>query len=61
MADAGVGHNNGSATPYSWTSTSRTASVDQDVSLLSWGSGSAPSLPSVDNEQTVSATIDETL
>ncbi|KAI1080841.1 S-adenosyl-L-methionine-dependent methyltransferase [Whalleya microplaca] len=31
---------------------SLTMSVDQDESLLSWGSGSAPSLPSVDDEPT---------
>ncbi|KAI2641359.1 S-adenosyl-L-methionine-dependent methyltransferase [Hypomontagnella submonticulosa] len=51
MADAssGAGHDNGYATPFSFAS-SRTASVDQDMSQLSWGSGSAPSLPSVDDD-----------
>ncbi|KAI2467938.1 S-adenosyl-L-methionine-dependent methyltransferase [Annulohypoxylon bovei var. microspora] len=49
MADsASLGHDNGSVASFSWAS-SRTA-VDQDPSLLSWGSGSAPSVPSVDND-----------
>ncbi|KAI1138507.1 S-adenosyl-L-methionine-dependent methyltransferase [Hypoxylon sp. FL0543] len=48
-ASSSAGHDNGYATPFSWAS-SRTASVDQDASMLSWGSGSAPSLPSVDSE-----------
>ncbi|KAI2602466.1 S-adenosyl-L-methionine-dependent methyltransferase [Hypoxylon sp. NC1633] len=46
---AAVSHDHDHATPYSLAS-SRTVSVDQDASLLSWGSGSAPSLPSIDND-----------
>ncbi|OTA98458.1 hypothetical protein M426DRAFT_109886 [Hypoxylon sp. CI-4A] len=34
---------------FSWAS-SRTTSVNQDASIFSWGSGSAPSLPSIDSD-----------
>ncbi|KAI6081856.1 S-adenosyl-L-methionine-dependent methyltransferase [Hypoxylon rubiginosum] len=64
MADALTdgGHDSSTATTHSWAS-SRTASVDQSASLsmLSWGSGSAPSLPSVDDEQTETQSIPESI
>ncbi|OTA67099.1 S-adenosyl-L-methionine-dependent methyltransferase [Hypoxylon sp. EC38] len=63
MTDASstTSHDNGYATPFSWAS-SRTVSVDQDASLLSWGSGSAPSLPSVDSDsQTETMSISDSI
>ncbi|KAI1805107.1 S-adenosyl-L-methionine-dependent methyltransferase [Daldinia bambusicola] len=44
-----VGRDDDSVASFSWES-SRTIAVDQDVSVLSWGSGSGPSLPSVDDD-----------
>ncbi|KAI1411835.1 S-adenosyl-L-methionine-dependent methyltransferase [Hypoxylon sp. FL1857] len=60
-ASSSNGHDNGYATPFSWAS-SRTTSVDQDASMLSWGSGSAPSLPSVDSDsQTETMSISDSI
>ncbi|KAI1390645.1 S-adenosyl-L-methionine-dependent methyltransferase [Hypoxylon trugodes] len=62
-ASSGAGRDtdSGYAESFAWRS-SRTVSVNQDASLLSWGSGSAPSLPSVDNEsQADTMSISESL
>ncbi|KAI0884172.1 S-adenosyl-L-methionine-dependent methyltransferase [Annulohypoxylon maeteangense] len=49
MADSSsLSRDRDDATSFSWAST-RTA-VEQDPSLLSWGSGSQPSVPSVDDD-----------
>ncbi|KAI5865358.1 S-adenosyl-L-methionine-dependent methyltransferase [Durotheca rogersii] len=57
MTDASsvVGRDDGHATQYP-LAPSTTVSVDQNASLLSWGSGSAPSLPSVDGESQTETT-----
>ncbi|KAK6951648.1 hypothetical protein Daesc_006171 [Daldinia eschscholtzii] len=44
-----VNYDDNSAASFSWEST-RTIAVEEDVSALSWGSGSGPSLPSVDDD-----------
>lgn len=48
MADSSSLRSHDDATSFSWAST-RTA-VEQNPSLLSWGSGSQPSVPSIDDD-----------